>query len=179
MKGLTEYTLPIQGLKNGLHTYKFKVNKAFFTHFENSPIENGLFDLTVILDKRDSILELDFDFEGHIATDCDRCTNAIQLPFGGYQKLIIKRIDEDVDEDVDIIFLSPDVFEFNIAKYVYEFICLSMPFNKVYDCENDNPRPCNMDILTRLGFFDTPSVSEPKKSKKNPFDDLRNMFNDN
>jgi uncharacterized protein len=179
MSALKQYTLPIQGLKNGIHRYKFDVDAAFFTHFEGSPIENGRFDLTVELDKRDSFFELNFDFEGFASTECDRCTAPIQLPFGGAQKLIVKRTQEDIDEDIDIVYLSPDAHEFNIAQYVYEFICLSMPFNKTYDCDSDNPKPCDTNILKLLGFLDTPSVSEEKIDKKNPFDGLKNMFNDN
>lgn len=179
MSALKQYTLPIQGLKNGIHQYKFDVDADFFSHFEDSPIQNGRFDLAVELDKRDSFFELNFDFEGFAATECDRCTANIQLPFGGSEKLVVKRTQEEIEEDTDIVFLSPDAHEFNISQYVYEFICLSMPFNKTYDCDSDNPKPCDMDILKRLGFLDTPSVSEEKNDKKNPFDGLQNIFNQN
>ncbi len=179
MNALKQYTLPIQGLKNGIHRYKFDVDNAFFTHFEGSPIQNGRFDVAVELDKHDSFFELNFDFKGFASTECDRCTADIKLPFDGAHKLIVKRTNEDIDEDADIVFLSPDAHEFNIAQYVYEFICLSMPFNKTYDCDSDNPKPCDLSILKLLGFLDTPSVPEPKIDKKNPFDGLKNMFSDN
>jgi uncharacterized protein len=179
MTVLKEYTLPIQGLKNGIHRFNYAVDAAFFTHFEGSPIQNGRFDLSVELDKRDSFFELSFDFKGTTQTECDRCTANIQLPFGGSEKLVVKRTQEDIEEDTDIVFLSPDAHEFNIAQYVYEFICLSMPFNKTYDCDRENPKPCDTEILKLLGFLDAPSVPEAKTDKKNPFDGLKNMFNDN
>ncbi|MDZ7877798.1 MAG: YceD family protein [Saprospiraceae bacterium] len=176
---MRQYTLPIQGLKNGIHHYEYVVDAEFFTHFEGAPIQNAHFDVSVELDKHDSFFELSFDFEGFATTDCDRCTALIRLPFGGSEKLIVKRTQEEIDEDSDIVFLSPDAHEFNMAQYVYEFICLSMPFNKTYDCDSDNPKPCDTDILRRLGFLDTPSVSEAKTDKKNPFDGLKNIFSDN
>jgi uncharacterized protein len=176
---LKEYTLPIHGLKNGIHRFKYDVDADFFAHFEGSPIQNGRFDLSVELDKHDSFFELTFDFQGFSTTECDRCTADIRLPFGGSEKLVVKRTQEDIDEDIDIVFLSPDVHEFNIAQYVYEFICLSMPFNKTYDCDSENPRPCDMDVLKLLGFLDAPSVPQAKIDKKNPFDGLKNMFSDN
>ena len=71
MSALKSYTLPILGLKNGVHRYKFDVDSVFFSHFEGSPIENGRFDLSVELDKRDSFFELIFDFEGYAETECD------------------------------------------------------------------------------------------------------------
>jgi uncharacterized protein len=176
---LKEYTLPIQGLKNGIHQFKYDVDAAFFNNFEGSPIQNGRFQLVVELDKRDAFFELMFDFDGFSETECDRCTASIQLPFGGSEKLIVKRTQEDIEEDIDIVFLSPDAHEFNIAQYVYEFICLSMPFNKTYDCESDDPKPCDMKILKLLGFLDAPSVSEEESDKKNPFDGLKNIFSQN
>jgi uncharacterized protein len=176
---LKEYTLPIHGLKNGIHRFQYDVDADFFAHFEGSPIQNGRFDLSVELDKHDSFFELTFDFEGFFTTECDRCTANIQLPFGGSEKLVVKRTQAEIDEDIDIVFLSPDVHEFNIAQYVYEFICLSMPFNKTYDCESENPRPCDMDVLKLLGFLDVPSVPEAEIDKKNPFDGLKNIFSDN
>ena len=176
---LKEYTLPIHGLKNGIHRYKYHVDSDFFAHFEGSPIQNAHFDLSVELDKHDSFFELLFDFEGFTHTECDRCTANIKLPFGGSEKLIVKRTQEDIEEDIDIVVMSPDAHEFNIAQYVYEFICLSMPFNKTYDCESEDPKPCDTKILTLLGFLDTPSVSEEKNDKKNPFDGLKNIFSEN
>ena len=124
MSALKPYTLPIQGLKNGIHRYKFDVDSAFFSHFEGSPIENGQFDLSVELDKRDSFFELIFDFEGYAETECDRCTANIKLPFDGSHKLVIKRTQEDIEEDLDIVFLSPDVSEFNMHNtFTSLFVC--------------------------------------------------------
>jgi uncharacterized protein len=179
MEVLKEYTLPIQGLKNGIHRFKFVVGVDFFKHFEGSPIHEGRFDLSVELDKHDSFFELTFDFQGVTATECDRCTANIQLPFGGSEKLIVKRTQEDIEEDIDIVFLSPDAHEFNIAQYVYEFICLSMPFNKTYDCDSESPKPCDTNILKLLGFLDAPTIADDTTDKKNPFDGLKNIFNDN
>jgi uncharacterized protein len=176
---LTEYTLPIYGLKNGIHRYEYEVDAAFFAHFEGSPIQNGRFELVVELDKHDSFFELQFDFDGSTHTECDRCTANIQLPFGGSEKLIVKRTNEDIEEDIDIVVISPDAHEFNIAQYVYEFICLSMPFNKTYDCDKENPKPCDTKILKLLGFLDAPTVEEDKSDKKNPFDGLKNIFSEN
>ena len=179
MSALKPYTLPIQGLKNGIHRYQYAVDSTFFSHFEGSPIENGQFELTVELDKRDSFFELTFDFKGYAETECDRCTANIKLPFDGSHKLVVKRTVEEIEEDTDIVFLSPDASEFNIAQYVYEFICLSMPFNKTYDCDSDKPKPCDTKILELLGFLDTPSVSEAENDKKNPFDGLKDIFSQN
>jgi uncharacterized protein len=178
MNPFKEFSLPIKGLKNGHHTFNFQIDKTFFAHFEASPIQNGSFDVTVEMDKRDSFFELTFDFDGSMHTECDRCTASIEMPFGDTQMLIVKRSEEEAVEDADVVFLHPDAHEFNVAQYIYEFICLAEPFNKVYDCENDEPQPCNFDILDKIAAA---SIREEKTEDtvKNPFLDLKNLFNKN
>ncbi|MBK6949770.1 MAG: hypothetical protein IPH16_18380 [Haliscomenobacter sp.] len=56
MSGLVPYSLPIQGLNNGIHEYEFHIDREFFQHFENSPVVEGDIDLTLILDKRPNML---------------------------------------------------------------------------------------------------------------------------
>ena len=178
MNPFKEFSLPIKGLKNGYHTFNFQIDHTFFTHFESSPIQNGIFDVTVEMDKRDSFFELTFDFDGTMQTECDRCTASIELPFGDTQMLIVKMSEDVQDEDADVVFISPDAHEFNVAQYIYEFICLAEPLHKVYDCENDDPRPCDFDILDKIK---PPTASEDttEDSLKNPFQDLKNLFNKN
>ena len=178
MDKFKEFSLPIKGLKNGKHEFDFEIGSDFFKEFESSPIEEGNFDVHLIFDKRDSFFELNFDFDGSIKTDCDRCTASIGLPFGGDAFLMVKTTIEPQEEDAEVVYISPDESDFNVAKYIYEFICLAIPFHKSYDCENDDPQPCDFDILNRLN----PSVNEAKikvEPKKNPFDDLKNIFNGN
>ena len=177
MNTLKEFSLPIKGLKNGFHSFNFQIDQSFFAHFEASPIQVGAFDVAVDLDKRDSFFELTFDFDGTMQTDCDRCTATINLPFGDTQYLTVKMSEDlkDEPEEADIVFISPDAHEFNIAQYIYEFVCLAAPYHKIYDCENDDPRPCDLDILKKLTPID-PSVSDDISEKKMPFEGLKNLF---
>ena len=150
----------------------------FFRHFENTEIEDGNFDVDVILDKRPSFFELTFDIKGTFRTDCDRCTASIELPMSTTQFLTVKMSEEVVDEDAEIVFIHPDTSHFNIARYIHEFIVLSLPFNRTYDCEIENPRPCDMSVLKIL---EQNSIREEKakSDKTNPFDDLKNLFSKN
>jgi uncharacterized protein len=180
MNPLKEYVLPIQGLNKGFHRFVFEVDKSFFDCFEGSPIENGHFDLTVEMDKRDSFFELKFDFDGSIKTECDRCTAPIELFFGDTQNLLVKMSLEQHDEDADVVFISPEEPEFDLSQYVYEFICLAMPASKTFDCEEEDPRPCDFGVLELLET--PPSVSDDNDEigkPQNPFSDLKNFFNNN
>ena len=180
MGNLKEFSLPIRGLKNGVHEYDFEIGSDFFKNFEESPIENGEFDVHLTFDKRDSFFELVFDIEGTVGTECDRCTAGINLPISDSQYLTVKYSIEEREEDAEVVYILHDTSEFNVAKYIYEFICLSVPFHKVYDCENDDPQPCDFAVLNIISPDDTPSVQDDKndiETKKNPFDDLKGKFN--
>ena len=178
MNALKEFIIPIKGLSNIIYRYAFHITPEFFSNFENSEIQKGIFDVDLVMDKRVGFFELTFNIKGKFSTDCDRCTASIELPISASQHLTVKMSEETVDEDSEIIFIHPDTSHFSVARYVHEFIILSMPFNRVYDCEKDNPRPCDMKVLEIL---EKNSVQEKKiiDPKKNPFDDLKNMFNDN
>jgi uncharacterized protein len=173
MDNLKEFSLPIRGLKNGTHEFDFQIESDFFKNFENSPIENGHFDVHLTMDKRDSFFELVFDFDGTIKTECDRCTASIDLPFGDTQNLTVKYALEESEDDAEIVFITHETSIFNVAKYLYEFICLAVPYHKIYDCENDETPPCDFDVLNRIS--DEP-IPEDIEDTKNPFGDLKNLF---
>ncbi len=181
MDALKEFIIPIKGLSNSIYRYTFHVKPNFFAHFENTEIENGFFDVDVVLDKRPSFFEMTFEIKGKFRTDCDRCTASIELPLFSSQHLTVKMSEEKVEEDAEIAYIHPDTSHFNVAKYIYEFILLSMPLNRTYECEKENPRPCDMTVLK---FLEKSSESEEKEAEKkkntgkiNPFDDLKTLFN--
>jgi uncharacterized protein len=173
MDNLREFSLPIKGLKNGIHEFDFQIDADFFKNFENSPIENGHFDVHLTMNKSESFFELTFDFDGTVQTECDRCTASIDLPFGDTQSLTVKYSIEENDDDAEVVFITHETSIFNVAKYIYEFICLSVPFHKVYDCENDETPPCDFVVLDRIS--DEP-IADEVEDTKNPFGDLKNLF---
>jgi uncharacterized protein len=173
---LREFEIPFQGLKLGVHNFKFDVGSSFFKNFEESLVGEASFQVDLVFDKRASFFELGFKFAGVLHTECDRCMANINLPVKDEHQLRVKLTNEEIEEDSEVFFLSPEADSLNVAQFVYEFIVLSLPYNKTYACEKDNPRPCDLDILKRLGFEE---AKELPKETKNPFEDLKNIFNEN
>ena len=169
MESLNHFSIPILGLKDGVHPFKFLIDKDFFIHFEDSPIEEGNFEVNLSFDKRPDMIVLDFAFEGTVRTDCDRCLANINLPVTDEQQLIVKYglVEK---EDADVLYLVRDTSELNVAKYIYEYICLAMPMIKVYDCENENPSVCNDEVTQYL------DRETDKPDSDNPiWDQLKNL----
>lgn len=176
MDGLVNYSLPIQGLGEGIHEYRFDVDALFFKHFENAPVAKSDIEVFLTLDKRSSMLVLDFEFYGTVRTECDRCLAEIDLPIEGTPQLVVKFSEEEEPEDAEVIFMHPEAEELHVARFIYEFIVLAIPMIRVYDCELDEPRVCNLDMLDRLEKAEEPQ-DEPESD--NPLWDALKKFKDN
>ena len=169
MDVLRVYSLPIQGLKDGVHSFEYQLDHTFFSQFEGSPIEAANIEARLELDKRPDLLVFDFDLEGRVSAECDRCTTNIQLPIQTQQQLMVK-FGEPEDDDDEIVFIPRESPDFNVAKYLYEYSVLAMPMINTYDCEDDPEPPCNREVLAYLNQAD--------QTKDNPIWDALKMMND-
>ncbi|MBK6932508.1 MAG: DUF177 domain-containing protein [Saprospirales bacterium] len=144
------YSIPIQGLKTGIHRLKYTLDRAFFRHFDDSPVEDGNVEVGVELDKRPDMLLFDFKIDGYSNAECDRCTAAIHLPLQDERQLVVKYGDAEGEEEDEVVFISREASVFNLAPYLYEFTILALPITNTYDCQNDPEPPCNFDVLKYL-----------------------------
>ena len=150
MSVLKVFTIPLLGLKTGMHEYDFEVKSDFFAEFEGSPISEANFEVKLFFDKcPDEMMVLIFTYQGTTTTECDRCLAEIQLPVKGEEQLVVKFADQ-AREEVEVVYLLKGTPEINVARYIYEFIILSLPIIKVYDCEDEDPLPCDEAMLDKL-----------------------------
>jgi uncharacterized protein len=150
MHPLIEYQIPVKGLKSGSHSFVFQVDESFFYNFQNTILERGQFKVTLVLEKRPEMMLMQFDMDGFMETECDRCLVPIKLPIHQTHEMIVK-FEQDLDvDDIDVIFLPPETNHFDISNLVYELLLLSVPMIKTYNCEDDNPPPCNQSMLKHL-----------------------------
>lgn len=150
MNAFVAYSIPIQGLKVGIHHFKFEIDSAFFSHFEDSPVQEGAINFDLQLDRRSDMLIFDFELKGFVKAECDRCTATINLPLEDERQLIVKYGEAEEDDDDEVVFISREASEFNVAKYLYEFTVLALPITITYDCQNDPNPPCNFEVLKYL-----------------------------
>lgn len=157
MKALKEFSLPVSGLSTGVHVYRFDLGRPFFEAFDQELIEDGRLEADVELDKRPGMLVFDMKVKGRVSTSCDRCLAPIQLPVEGSYQLIVKYSDQPREED-EVVYISLDETTFDLSPYLHELVALSIPFAKVYNCEAEQPQPCDLDMLARL---DSSTDEEP------------------
>jgi uncharacterized protein len=183
MDPLISFSIPIRGLRDGIHQFDFQIDRSFFSCFENAPVQDGDIRLQLIMEKRPSLYTFRFEFEGTVEADCDRCLAPIDLPIEGDQRLLVKVSEgneggpSEDPEDPDVIYISPEQQKFNTAPYAYEFICLAIPMIKTYDCQEEAKPPCNQEMLDRLGM---PDPAPEEEEAENPiWAELKKLSNNN
>ncbi len=176
MSTIKEFSIPIKGLKQEHYQFDFQIDDTFFTAFEDSPVSDADINVAVKLEKRVGMMEWFFDIEGTIKTECDRCLAAIDLPVFTEERLIVKYSEETQEDTDEIVFIHPDASHFDLSQYIYEYICLMTPITKVYDCENDEVPPCDMEMLSRIdGISDLPPQGEEEAEDKTLGSLLKNI----
>ena len=162
MKEFNHYSIPLKGIIDGAHQFEFKIDKNFFKKFENPIVEDGLFQVKVDLIKQPDAMFLTFHIDGTMKADCDRCLAKIDLPVTGNYDLIAKYAESSSETD-EVIYIVPDQQELELQKPIYDFIGLSIPLVKTYNCEDEEPRVCDDAMLDKIEGTEAPQ-EEPKSS---------------
>jgi len=147
---LGTYSINFKGLKLGKHSFQFDVNDAFFNEFEESEIKRGYLTATVNLEKHSQMLDIRLSIEGFVEVQCDRCLEAFQLPVSYKGNLFVKIGVEDTESTEEVIFLPTEDHELNLAQYIYESICLSLPYQRYHGVNGTNADDCDREMLKKL-----------------------------
>lgn len=150
MKGSSAYTVQFVGLSNGTHYFNFDADQKFFDLIQSELIQNGDVAVNLELEKNNHTLTLQFEFEGKVATSCDRCMIDFAYPLHGNARLIVKTSGEKFDEQDDIITLPFGSFEIDLSQFIFDSIALTLPL-KIVPCEIiKDDTMCDHEIINRI-----------------------------
>lgn len=152
---LNRYKIPIKGLALGAHEVNYDVDNLFFGQFDGSEIQRGDVKVTVHAQKASSFVQLDFDIEGTVWVECDRCLDEFLQKISYQGSLFVKFSSILQDEEGDVIYVDPNEGELNLASYIYESICLSLPLQRVHPKDESGKSTCNLEMLERLEAIET------------------------
>ncbi|GAB2702478.1 DUF177 domain-containing protein [Mucilaginibacter koreensis] len=172
LKSLKKYSIPFTGLKLGKHEFDYVITDAFFNEFEYSLVKKADVQCHVELDKQETMLILNFHIKGTVGMNCDRCLASFPLPLDLKEQQIAKFAEAEVDQDEEIITLSKNDHEIDIAGLIYEYITVAVPF--IATCGNEGNTPyCDKEMLDRLNKL---SGSEDENKGTDPrWDALKNI----
>ncbi|MCE7043550.1 DUF177 domain-containing protein [Dyadobacter sp. CY312] len=142
VKELSKYNIDIYGLEDKLYDYDMESGDAFFEELEQDIIESGHFKTHVELTKSATMIQLHFHTEGTVGLVCDRSLEPYEEPFISDDKIILKFGEQNQELTDEIEIINRNTNRINIARYIFEFIALSLPVKKIHPSlrtdEDDN-----------------------------------------
>jgi len=171
---LNTYSVHYKGLKVGKHAFNFEVDNKFFDEFEEGEIKQGKVNVDIILNKQSQMLDLTISIDGFVEVVCDRCLDNFDLPISYKGSIYVKFGEKKSEEDEDIIVLTSDDSEVNLAQYIYESICLSLPIQRYHGMKGTKTK-CNKEMIKKLKALLTDS---PKNEVTEEIDPRWNKLKD-
>ena len=146
---MEEFIIPFFGLKEGTHEFNFSIDRTFFEAFENSLLDDAEIEIKLKLEKKSSMLILDFKAKGKTKVPCDRCGDDFNLTIKSKERIFVKFGDESFEQTDDIIIVGQGIHEIDISHPVYEMLALGLPNKRVHKKLVD----CNQVVIERLKEF--------------------------
>ncbi len=164
MKPFKEYTIPFVGLKIGKHHFDYQIDKKFFEHFEYEDFNDVDVNTALVLNKKTTLLELNFQVSGFVNVNCDLTNEPYNQMIEGDFNLVVKFGDEYNDDFEDIVILPHGDYEINVSQYIYELIILSLPIKKIHPGVEDGT--LDSDILKKLEELSPKSLDDNKETSE-------------
>jgi uncharacterized metal-binding protein YceD (DUF177 family) len=129
---LSDYFVNILGLSQKTHSFDFKIENAFFKIYGTEVVSEGQFLAKVVLDKREKLIEANFDIEGKANLVCDRSLDPFEHAMKINRKMIFKfgEAAEEVSDEITII--PQDLQQLDVGQFIYEYIVLEVPMKKIH-----------------------------------------------
>ena len=150
-----EYEIAFVGLKPGMHVFEYRVEDKFFVPYGEQDFTNCIANIKLSLDKKNGFMQLKFDVDGTVDVICDKGGNTLPMQLWDEFNIIVKIVDEpevmnEQEEDPDVYYISRGESHLHMADWIYEFINLSIPLQKMCKEEEMGGAKCNIEVLEKL-----------------------------
>lgn len=160
MSSRRNYDIAFVGLKPGVHEFEYSIDKKFFEDYQEQDFSNCIAQIKLTLDKKSSFMLLRFEVGGRLEVTCDRCGNPLPLDLWDEFNIVVKIVDDpeqmnDQEEDPDVYYISKGESHLHVADWIYEFINLSIPMQRMCGPDEIGGPACNKEVLAmleKLGF---------------------------
>jgi uncharacterized metal-binding protein YceD (DUF177 family) len=179
MKQLNEFLIPFIGLKLGKHQFEYQINTKFFENFDFEEYESSDIKVNVVLEKRSTMLELNFKHKGTVNVPCDLTGEMFDLPIKGKIKVVVQFGDEFNNDNEELLILQHGEHQIDISQYVYEMIVLSVPLRRVHPGIKDGS--LKTEALDKLNELKVKELKEENKQEENidpRWDKLKQLLTD-
>lgn len=184
-----EFEIGWFGLALGVHNFQYELDQDKLKRLDYPEIETidqFHFDIKLKFDKKSSFFILKFELSGNAQGVCDRCGDALNLEIWDEFDLIVK-LSHDAgssnssdEDDADVVFINRNDTVIDISEWIYEFIQLSLPIQRLHPNDEQGNSSCNAQALKVLEahlvdedtLLDKQEDEEPQQNAKDIWKDL-------
>jgi len=117
--------ISLKGLALGLHHYEWSLGRDFFASFENQELIDAHLEVRVALEREVDRIMVESALQGSVVRSCDRCLGDVSIPI--------------LCNDKEVILLEPDQEELDLSQYLYDSVCVNLPFQTLHPSGECDP----------------------------------------
>ena len=136
----------MKGMRENTCVYNFLLDNHFFMDIDGPEVQKGKVNVRLEVRKTSHMYELNFETEGTVIVQCDRCLDEMEQPVASTDKLVVKLGDEYAEEGDNVVIVPETEGIINVAWFMYEFVALAIPMKHVHA-----PGKCNKEMSGKLG----------------------------
>ena len=139
------YNIQLKTLPIGKSIVEYHLDNAFFALLEDVDIQRGDLNVRVDINREAKQSELNFELEGKVVVQCDRCLEDMDQPIKTNGHLIVRFGKEFKDDGDDVVIVPEEQGIINVSWFLYEFIELAVPIKHVHQFGQ-----CNLGMSSKL-----------------------------
>jgi uncharacterized protein len=172
MSILSFYNVAFKGLSQGKHVFDYEVDDKFFNEFDGGLIDEGRVIVRLTLEKQSSLMILWFDLKGTIKVQCDRCLEMYDQPIESHDRIFVKFGEKEFSNGDDVIWVSTNDYQLNMAQLIYEYIGLALPIKRVHPDDKNGNSTCDPEMIEKLSKY----VVKEDEQKNSVWNDLKKLL---
>ena len=166
MMDLKQFNIHYIGLKNENHSFEYLIDNTFFEVYNFDEFFDSAIQVTLKLQKKSALLNLDFTAKGTVNVACDVSGEPFDQKIDATLSLIVNFGEEFNDDNEEVLILPYSEFQLNIAQYIYEMIVLAIPTKRIHPQVIDGTMESDaLDKLETLRIKKTTDTVDPRWDK--------------
>ncbi len=131
-KNLSPFKLNIFGLSNKVHEFEWEIGDSFFEAFEDSLVEKGSFNVSLTLERSETMMVLEIDMKGVANLICDRSLEEFDLPIHILERVIYKYGDKFEELDDTLFTIPYEADSLDLSRLFYDLIAVQVPIKRLH-----------------------------------------------
>ena len=172
MSILSFYNIAFKGLSQGKHLFEFEVDDKFFAEFEDGLVDKGQVNVRLTIEKQSSLMIFWFDIQGIVNVQCDRCLEMYDQKIESQERIFVKFGEKEYVDGDDVIWVSANDYQLNVAQLIYEFIGLAIPIKRIHPDDKNGNSTCDPEMIEKLSKY----IIKEEEQKTSVWNDLKKLL---